>query len=143
MTRNRWPMDDRRVFSEGGGVMSVLYIGLFGAMGCMSRYLVSGWTNSLTGKLWPYGTLAVNVLGSLLLAFIMEGSLRSTLLPNEIRMGITTGFMGGFTTFSTFSYETVRLLEESSYLTAGMNVLLNVVLCLFFASLGIFLARQL
>jgi CrcB protein len=136
--------EGRRVFSaREEGSMSIFYIGLFGAMGCMSRYLVSGWTNGLTGKLWPYGTLAVNVLGSLLLAFIMEGSLRSTLLPNEIRMGITTGFIGGFTTFSTFSYETVRLLEESSYLAAGMNVLVNVVVCLFFASLGIFLARQL
>jgi CrcB protein len=58
-------------------------------------------------------------------------------------MGITTGFMGGFTTFSTFSYETVRLLEDGSMIAAGANILLNVTVSVVFAGLGIFLARQL
>ena len=57
-------------------------------------------------------------------------------------MGLTVGFMGGFTTFSTFSYETFRLLEEGSYLGAGANVLLNVVVCIIFSALGIIAARQ-
>ncbi len=122
--------------------MQVLYLGIFGGLGCVSRYLVSGWVYSLAGRSLPYGTLAVNVVGSLLLGLIMEGSLRSTLLSPELRIGITVGFMGGFTTFSTFSYETVRLLEEGSLVAAGANVLLNVTVCLFAAMLGIFLARQ-
>jgi CrcB protein len=123
--------------------MQLIYIAVFGAMGCLSRYFVSGWTYALAGRGLPYGTLAVNVLGSLLLGLIMEGGLRSALLPADVRMGITTGFMGGFTTFSTFSYETMRLLEDGSMFAAGANILLNVLVCVTFAGLGIFLARQL
>jgi len=83
--------------------MQIIYIGLFGALGCLSRYFVSGWTYALVGRGFPYGTLAVNMVGSFLLGLVMEGSLRSTLFTPEVRMGITVGFMGGFTTFSTFS----------------------------------------
>jgi len=123
--------------------MTWLSIAVFGGFGCLSRYLVSGWVYALVGRGLPYGTMFVNILGSFLLGLLMEGSLRSTLMSPEVRMGITTGFMGGFTTFSTFSYETVRLLEEGSYMQAGANVLLNVTVCLVFAGLGIYLARQL
>ena len=72
----------------------------------------------------------------------MEISLKSTLFSPEFRIALTVGFMGGFTTFSTFSYETVRLLEEGSFLLAGLNILLNVSTCVFAASVGIYLARQ-
>lgn len=123
--------------------MQVIYIGICGALGCMARYFVSGWTYALLGRGFPYGTFAVNLLGSFLLGLIMEGSLRSTLLSPELRMGITVGFLGGFTTFSTFSLETFRLLEEGSLLQAGANVFFNVVVCIVCAALGIFLARQL
>ena len=122
--------------------MKLIYLGLFGGMGCVARYMVSGWMYQFAGRSLPYGTLAVNVIGSLILGLIMEGSLRSTLLSPEIRIGLTVGFMGGFTTFSTFSYETVRLLEEGSLFAAGANILLNVILCISAAVLGIFLARQ-
>ena len=122
--------------------MKILYLGIFGGFGCVARYLVSGWVYDLSGKALPYGTLAVNVVGSLLLGLIMEGSLRSTLLSPELRFGLTVGFMGGFTTFSTFSYETVRLLEEGSLVAAGANVLLNVIVCIVAALIGIYLARQ-
>jgi CrcB protein len=122
--------------------MQILYIGLFGALGCLSRYAVSGWTYALVGRGLPYGTLVVNVAGSLLLGLVMEASLHSTLLSPDVRMGITTGFMGGFTTFSTFSYETFRLLEEGSYLAAGANIVLNIVICIVFAGLGITLAKR-
>lgn len=122
--------------------MQIFYIALFGACGCLSRYAVSGWTYSLVGKGLPYGTLVVNVVGSFLLGLVMEATLHSSLLSPEVRMGITTGFMGGFTTFSTFSYETFRLFEDGSYLAAGANILLNIFLCLIFAGLGISLARN-
>ncbi len=122
--------------------MQLLYIGLFGALGCVSRYLVSGWTYGLVGRSLPYGTLAVNVIGSFLLGLLMEGSLRSTMLAPEVRIGVTVGFMGGFTTFSTFSFETIRLLEDGSFLQAGANIAMNVVVCILFAALGIYLARQ-
>ena len=122
--------------------MQLVYIATFGAMGCLSRFFVSGWVYALVGRGLPYGTLAVNMIGSLLLGLLMEGGLRSAMLPADLRMGITTGFMGGFTTFSTFSYETIRLLEDGSMLAAGANILLNVVVSVVFAGLGIFLARQ-
>ncbi len=122
--------------------MQVLYIGLFGAIGCISRYALSGWVLGWTGGVFPYGTLTVNLIGSFLLGLIMEGSQHSTLLNAEIRMGITVGLMGGFTTFSTFSYETVRLLEKGSFGSAAANILLSVIICLFAAALGIFVARH-
>lgn len=122
--------------------MKILYLGVFGGMGCIARYLVSGWIYALAGKTLPYGTLAVNVTGSLLLGLVMEGSLRSTLLSPDLRFGLTVGFLGGFTTFSTFSYETVRLLEEGSVVAAGANILLNISVCIVAALVGIYLARQ-
>ncbi len=123
--------------------MQLLYIGVFGGLGCIARYLASGWVYQLAGRNLPYGTLFVNIVGSFLLALLMVFGLRSTLFPPEIRIGLAVGFMGGFTTFSSFSYETLRLLEDGSFWQAGVNILLNVVLCLSFAILGAFVARQL
>ncbi|PLX93492.1 MAG: fluoride efflux transporter CrcB [Desulfuromonas sp.] len=122
--------------------MSYLAIAFFGGLGCLSRYLLSGWVYTLCGRTLPWGTLVVNVIGSLLLGLVMEGSLRSTLLSPTLRLAITVGFMGGFTTFSTFSYETVRLVEEGNLLGAGGNVLLNGGLCVLAAGIGIVVARQ-
>jgi CrcB protein len=123
--------------------MQLLYIGIFGGLGCVARYLTSGWVYQLAGRNLPYGTLFVNVVGSFLLALLMVLGLRSAFFPPEIRIGLAVGFMGGFTTFSTFSYETLRLLEDGSFWQAGVNILLNIVLCLFFAVLGALVARQL
>ncbi len=123
--------------------MQILWIGLFGGLGCISRYLMSGWVHNLFGRSLPYGTLAVNIGGSFLLGFLMVFGLRSTLIPPALRVGLTVGFMGGFTTFSTFSYETMKLVEDGSLMQAGTNVILNVLLCLVFVSAGMMLARQL
>ena len=122
--------------------MQIFYIGLFGALGCVSRYLVSGWVLGAAGSVLPYGTLAVNLIGSFLLGLIMESSQHSALFSPEVRLGITVGFMGGFTTFSTFSYETMRLLEDGSFGPAAANILLNVLVCIFAAACGIFVARH-
>lgn len=123
-------------------LMQLLYIGIFGGLGCVARFLMSGWTYGLLGRGLPYGTLVVNVLGSFLLGLIMTFGLRSSLFTPELRLGLTVGFMGGFTTFSTFSYETIKLLEEGSLWQAGANIVLNVSVCLLFALLGMQLARQ-
>lgn len=122
--------------------MQIFYIGLFGGIGCVARFLVSNFSYQLFGRSLPYGTLTVNAVGSFLLALLMTFGLRSTLLPPDLRVGLTVGFMGGFTTFSTFSYETLRLLEDGSYWHAGANILLNIVLCLLFALAGVAAARQ-
>ncbi len=123
--------------------MQLFYIGIFGGLGCIARYLASGWVYQAAGRNLPYGTLFVNIVGSFLLAMLMVFGLRSTLFSPEIRVGLAVGFMGGFTTFSTFSYETLRLLEDGSFWQAGVNVVLNIVLCLVFATLGALVARQL
>ena len=77
------------------------------------------------------------------IGLIMEGSLRSTLLSPELRIGLTVGFLGGFTTFSTFSMETLNLIENSELIKAASNVLLSVVLCLFATWVGVLVGRQL
>jgi fluoride exporter len=122
--------------------MQTAYIAFFGALGCVSRYWLSSWTNLLTGKGFPFGTLLVNVVGSFLLGLLLEGSLRNSHLSIELRMGIAVGLLGGFTTFSTFSYETLRLVEQGSLWQASLNIGLNVSICIVFVALGIYLARQ-
>lgn len=124
-------------------MMQIVYIGLFGGLGCVSRYLVSSWTYQLVGRNLPYGTLVVNILGSFLLGLLMTLGMRSNIVPAQLRVGLTVGFMGGFTTFSTFSYETLRLLEEGSLWQAGVNILFNVLLCLVAALAGALVARSL
>jgi len=123
--------------------MQTLYVGFFGALGCVARYWLSSWVHQLLARPLPFGTLAVNVGGSLLIGLLMGGDLHHPLLGGNLRIGLAVGFLGGFTTFSTFSYETVRLLESGSVGAAFFNVLLNVVFCLLAAWVGIILARQL
>jgi CrcB protein len=121
----------------------VISIALFGALGCLSRYFLSGWVYSIAGRSFPTGTLAVNVVGAFCIGLIMEFSLRSTLISPTLRVGLTIGFLGGLTTFSTFSYETFRLLEEGELLIAAANVFASVMVCLVFTWLGIIAARAL
>lgn len=120
---------------------TVLFIAGFGALGCVSRYLLSGWVYGLMGRGFPYGTFVVNVMGAFIIGLIMEFGMRSTALPANLRAGLTIGFLGGLTTFSTFSYETFRLLEEGEFLIASTNVLASVFTCLLFTWLGIITAR--
>ena len=121
----------------------LFYIALFGAVGCLSRYLLSGWAYQLLGRGFPYGTLVVNVTGAFLIGLVMEFSIRSALIPPALRVAFTIGFLGGLTTFSTFSYETFRLLEEGAFVIAFFNVLVSVVTCLACTWLGIMVARAL
>ena len=121
----------------------ILLIAGFGALGCLTRYYVSGWVYDLFGRNFPYGTFAVNILGAFIIGLIMESGMRSTLLPVSLRTGLTIGFLGGLTTFSTFSYETFRLLEDGELFVATTNVLVSVIVCLTFTWLGIHAARYL
>src|SRR5512138_2759132 len=116
-------------------------IAICGAAGCLARYFLSGWVYNQLGRSFPYGTFAVNILGAFLIGLIMELALRSTMISANLRTGLTVGFLGGLTTFSTFSYETFRLLEEGEFVVASMNVLASVLICLIFTWLGITAAR--
>jgi CrcB protein len=121
---------------------TVFFIAGFGAIGCLSRFYLSSWAYALLGRGFPYGTFTVNVLGAFFIGLVMEFSLRSALISQNLRIGLTIGFMGGFTTFSTFSYETFKLLEDGQFMVALANVLLSVLVCLLFTWIGIILARQ-
>jgi len=122
---------------------TIITIALFCAGGGVARYYLSGWTHSLLGWGFPYGTLAVNVVGAYFIGLIMELSLRSAAIPGILRVGLTVGFMGGLTTFSTFSYETFKLLEDGRFMLAFANILASVAVCLLFTWLGIITARAL
>jgi len=123
--------------------VQIFYIALFGALGCLSRYFLSGWVYNVFGRSFPYGTLAVNIIGAYVIGLIMELSLRSELISPSLRIGLTIGFLGGLTTFSTFSYETFRLLEDGEFLIASINIFISVLVCLFFTWAGIETARYL
>lgn len=116
-------------------------IALFCAGGGLTRYYLSGWVYSMLGRAFPYGTFVVNIVGAYLIGLIMELGLRSTLIPDTLRLGLTVGFLGGLTTFSTFSYETFALLEDGRFLVAFVNILASVALCLLFTWLGIITVR--
>jgi len=117
-------------------------IALFCAGGGLARYYFSGWVYGLLGRAFPYGTLAVNVVGAYFIGLVMELGLTGTAISDTLRVGLTVGFMGGLTTFSTFSYETFKLLEDGQFGVAFVNVLASVAVCLACTWLGIFTIRS-
>lgn len=119
----------------------LVWICLGGAVGSGARYLVSGWVLALLGSAFPYGTLAVNVLGSLLLGAVMHVGLSTEWMTPTARLALTVGLAGGFTTFSTFSYETFHLLEEGAWALALLNAAATLVACLAATFAGLVVAR--
>lgn len=103
----------------------LLIIGLGGFLGAIARYLASGWAQRLTPGAYPVGTLLVNALGCLLIGAAMGALEDRGGLPPMIRLGAVTGFLGAFTTFSTFGYETIELVRDGQWPAAGLNVLAN------------------
>ena len=118
-------------------------IAIFCAGGGLTRYYLSGWVYNLLGRSFPYGTFVVNIIGAFFIGLIMELGLRSTMIPDTLRLGLTVGFLGGLTTFSTFSFETFSLLEDGQFLVAFTNILASVIVCLLFTWLGIITVRTL
>jgi CrcB protein len=120
-----------------------LLVALGGALGSMARYWVAGVAPRLLGEAFPYGTLVVNVLGSFLISVVMGVALSSTLVPVNLRVFLTTGVIGGFTTYSTFNYETLALLQERLWWTGSLNVLATLLGCVIAGLLGLLVARLL
>ncbi|HHH43049.1 MAG TPA: fluoride efflux transporter CrcB [Gammaproteobacteria bacterium] len=121
----------------------VLAIAGGGAAGALLRYWMSSGVYLLAGRAFPYGTLAVNVLGSLLMGFLYIWLLERVPAGATMRAFVLVGLLGAFTTFSTFSIETLNLIEAGQIGRAVLNVLLSVLLCIGAATLGVMLARQL
>jgi CrcB protein len=120
-----------------------LLVCLGGALGTGARYLITGWVPKLLGASFPYGTLTVNVLGSFLITLIMSVALDTGALSPTVRLFLTTGVMGGFTTFSTFTYENMAFLQERAWLSLALNLFVTVAACLLAGILGLITARAL
>ena len=112
-----------------------LLVGLGGFVGAILRYWISGWIQS-GFVTFPVGTLAVNFLGSLVLSLIMYASQYRGLLGEEARIFLAIGVLGSFTTMSTFSLESMKLLEQSEHMMFGLNIVGTVCLCLLAIYLG-------
>jgi len=122
-------------------VFKVFLVSVGGAIGSVARYLVSTWAVAAFGTGFPGGTLLVNVMGSFLIGAIFETSLRSAAISGDLRLFLTTGVMGGFTTYSSFNYETIRLLEDGSLGLALINLSATVFGCMAAGMLGLASAR--
>ena len=114
----------------------LFWVCLGGAFGSGARYLLSGWVLDRFGPAFPSGTLAVNTIGSFLLGALMFLGVEAGTLSPTLRLALTTGVMGGFTTYSTFSYETMRYLQDGAWALALLNVVVTVVGCLVACFLG-------
>jgi CrcB protein len=119
------------------------WICLGGAAGTGLRYLVAGWTIAVVGSAFPYGTLLINILGSFAISAVMHVALSTGVLTPTLRLALTTGVLGGFTTYSTFNYETLTYLREGNWVVAIGNIAATVVLCLAAGAAGLVWARTL
>lgn len=119
----------------------LLLVVLGGGVGSGARYLLSAWMLERFGPGFPWGTFAVNVVGSFLLGVVMQLGHAGASLSLEARLFLSTGLMGGFTTYSTFNYETLRLLQAGSLPLALGNVGLTLSSCLAAGALGVALVR--
>ena len=120
----------------------ILLIGLAGAMGTLSRYLVGVWAGRTLGAAFPYGTFIVNVLGCFLIAMIAHAAARQVISP-EMRLTLATGFMGGLTTYSSFNLETTQFVTAGAWYQASLNLGMTLGVCFVAGLLGLALARAL
>lgn len=114
-----------------------------GGLGCGTRYAIGVWAAKRLPSAFPYGTLIVNVIGSFLMALVMELSLRTTNFPPNLRLALTTGFMGGLTTYSAFNWETTSLAAEGGTGRAAINITVTLIGCVVAGLAGLWLARRL
>lgn len=118
--------------------MQIIYIGIGGFIGAVARFLVTKFCNNYFPN-FPVGTLIVNLSGSFLLGLIAYAFLMGKIISPEFRHFMTIGFLGAYTTMSSFAYESFRLMELSDYFFFGLNLILNIVLCI----LAIYAGREL
>ncbi len=114
----------------------IAWVGVGGMVGSVARYLLATLVMKLAGSGFPVGTLTVNVVGSFLLGVVMAVALHGGAIGPGLQLGLTTGLLGGFTTYSAFNFETLRLIEQRSWMLAGLNVASTLAGCLVAGWLG-------
>ena len=122
--------------------MKLFLIALFGAIGTLCRYGLQGVVQIRMGGGFPYGTLLINLTGCLLLGFIGQLTLNRLLISSDLRIAIAVGFFGGYTTFSSFGWETAKMLEDGEWLRATTYVSASVIAGLLLSVVGIRLANR-
>jgi CrcB protein len=118
-------------------------IAIGGTLGCWARYAQSVYVQAAFGRDFPFATLSINVIGSFLMGFLFILTLERLMIPPSIRVGVLTGVLGGYTTFSTFEMETLLLAENGEFVKAAVYVALSVVIGFAAAFGGAYLARNL
>jgi CrcB protein len=118
-------------------------IALFGILGCWARFTQTNLVQAVYGRDFPYATLSINVLGSFIMGFLFIETVERLTLSPDLRTGILTGFVGGYTTFSTFEMEALLLTEGGEVFKAGLYLVLSVVLGFIAAFGGAYIARNL
>jgi fluoride exporter len=118
----------------------MLFIALGGSIGALARYGIAKFVNQMSGGVFPWGTLTVNFIGLFVIGFLYE-LFEKTLVPSEIRLFLTVGFLGALTTFSTYGMETITLFRNGQYGAAILNIVLSNVVGIVLVVAGIYVAR--
>lgn len=124
-------------------MLTYLLIAVFGTLGCLARYGMTNLVQTIYGRDFPYATLSINVGGSFLMGFLFVETLERLTVSPELRTGILTGFIGGYTTFSTFEMELLLLVEQGAAIKALVYLVLSIVLGFGAAFGGAYIARNL
>jgi CrcB protein len=122
--------------------LRILLIALFGAVGTLARYGLQGLVQIRAGGTFPYGTLLVNLTGCFFLGLIAQFTLNRMVISPDWRIAIAVGFFGGYTTFSSFGWETAKMMEEGQWMQASAYVGASVIAGLFLSVAGIRLANK-
>jgi CrcB protein len=132
----------RRARRRNGANLRLILIAVFGAIGTLARYGLQGFVHTRTGGTFPYGTLLINLTGCFFLALIGQFTMNRMVISPDWRMAIAVGFFGGYTTFSSFGWETAKMLEDGEWLPATTYVAASVVAGLLLSVAGIRLANR-
>ena len=122
--------------------MRLLLIAIFGAVGTLARYGLQGLVQVKMNSTYPYGTLLINLTGCFFLGLLVQIMLNRMIVSPEWRMAITVGFFGGYTTFSTFAWETAKMMEAGEWLRVSSYVAASVIFGVLLSATGIRLAQR-